>query len=565
MRTFWIGYHDVLVSLNAIPVLSRVRIPAHTTYRTLQGVKVRFLKRTLQSACLAASLALFTALAFAQSIQDESMSLSTDVLRDKIKGAWAAQTIGVTYGHPVEFRFNSIQVPPEREIPWYPTYLLETFTEREGVYDDIYMDLTFVQVYEDEGFDAPAQAFADAFANADYNLWFANQVARYNIQNGMVPPDSGHWLNNPAADDIDFQIEADFAGLMAPGMVNAAVEVSDKVGHIMNYGDGWYGGVFVATMYSLAFIENDIEAIVQQAIDVIPGESDFHQTIDDVIALHSENPNNWRFAWQGISDKWSKTDLGPRGLMNPFNIDAKINAAWVVLGLLYGDGDFGRSMEIAARAGDDADCNPATAAGILGTIYGYEGIPAYWKQGLSDIEGLDFPYTTISLNDAYEMSYQHALQMIEREGGEVGDETVSIPLQIPEIVPFEESFKNHYPKERREFARGTVFERELLALEGDTYSFDFNGVGFALLGAAQTLSNEQHTFTAELYVDGNLVETAIWPTQATERRFYLFWKYQLADGDHQVEVRIVNPSEDARVLLEGLVVYGAEPLEAAEA
>ena len=341
----------------------------------------------------------------ASSSSGDVVTLSTDELRDKIKGAWAAQTIGVTYGFPVEFKFNSERVPDDHELPWYDGYLLETFTDKPGVYDDIYMDLTFVQVLEDEGMDAPAQAFADAFANAEYRLWFANQVARYNVLNGLRPPESGHWLNNPAADDIDFQIEADFAGLMTPGMVNSAVEISDRVGHIMNYGDGWYGGVFIASMYSLAFIENDIEEIVDRAIAVIPAKSDFHRLIVDVIALHEENPNDWKYAWDRINSKWAQTDLGPRGLMAPFNIDAKINAAWVVLGLLYGDGDFSRTLEIATRAGDDADCNPASAAGILGTIYGYDQIPEFWKQGLADVEGLDFAYTTISLNDAYELSY----------------------------------------------------------------------------------------------------------------------------------------------------------------
>ena len=130
--------------------------------------------------------------------------------------------------------------------------------------------------------------------------------------NGLTPPESGHWLNNPAADDIDFQIEADFAGLMAPGMVNSSIEISDKIGHIMNYGDGWYGGVFIAAMYSTAFVENDIETIVQTAIDVIPEESDFHKIIDDVISLHDENPDDWNYAWEGINQEWAFTDLGPR-------------------------------------------------------------------------------------------------------------------------------------------------------------------------------------------------------------------------------------------------------------
>ena len=86
-------------------------------------------------------------------------------------------------------------------------------------------------------------------------LWHANQMARYNLLRGLAPPVSGHWRNNPEADDIDFQIEADFIGLMAPGpAATRPPTYADKVGHIMNSGDGWYGGVFVATMYSLAFV-----------------------------------------------------------------------------------------------------------------------------------------------------------------------------------------------------------------------------------------------------------------------------------------------------------------------
>ncbi|MEO2198960.1 MAG: ADP-ribosylglycohydrolase family protein [bacterium] len=520
----------------------------HTSHRTLPSLLSLVVAIGTASACSSPSSP--------PSEDAETVTLSTDVLRDKIRGAWAAQTIGVTYGYPVEFRFNSERVPDDHELPWYDGYLLETFTDRPGVYDDIYMDLTFVQVLEDEGMDAPAQSFADAFANADYSLWFANQVARYNVLDGLRPPASGHWLNNPAADDIDFQIEADFAGLMTPGMVNSAVEVSDRVGHIMNYGDGWYGGVFIASMYSLAFVESDIEEIVDRAIEVIPTQSDFHQIIQDVIALHDENPDDWTHAWDGINRKWAQTDLGPRGLMAPFNIDAKINAAWVVLGLLYGDGDFARTLEIATRAGDDADCNPASAAGILGTIYGYDQIPEFWKQGLADVEGLDFAYTTISLDDAYELSYQHALEMIRRGGGQVDDDGVTIRVQDPVTVPFEAAFENHVAKERRPLAtRADDGEVEPLVLS-DTYQFEFDGIGFALMGNASSDGDDQ-IFLAELHIDGELVETAEWPTKFTIRRFYLFWKYALDDGPHEVEVRLLNPTEDARVTLETVAVYEA--------
>lgn len=87
------------------------------------------------------------------------------------------------------------------------------------------MDLTFVEVFDRLGLDAPVDSIAMAFATAEYRLWHANQAARYNILNGIMPPESGHWLNNPHADDLDFQIEADFAGLMNPGMPNSASEI----------------------------------------------------------------------------------------------------------------------------------------------------------------------------------------------------------------------------------------------------------------------------------------------------------------------------------------------------
>jgi hypothetical protein len=90
------------------------------------------------------------------------------------------------------------------------------------------MDLTFVDVFEKKGLDAPAASFAAAFAGAKYPLWHANQMARYDILNGLFPPESGHWLKNPHADDIDFQIEADFAGLMSPGIPTAPGAASES-------------------------------------------------------------------------------------------------------------------------------------------------------------------------------------------------------------------------------------------------------------------------------------------------------------------------------------------------
>ena len=172
----------------------------------------------------------------------DTVTLSREVLLDKIKGGWAGQTFGCTYGGPTEFKYNGTIIPDEYEIPWPDNYIKWWYDNEPGLYDDVYMDLTFVEVYDKYGLDVPVDSMASAFAYASYKLWHANQAARYNILNGMKAPESGHWKNNPHADDLDFQIEADFAGLMSPGMPNSAAEVCDGIGHIMTYGNGWYGG-----------------------------------------------------------------------------------------------------------------------------------------------------------------------------------------------------------------------------------------------------------------------------------------------------------------------------------
>jgi len=488
-----------------------------------------------------------------ENIEKKSITISKERFKDKIKGAWVAQTVGVTFGLPIEFKYNSTMVQDYQKLNWDENSLEVEYRERPGTYDDIYMDLSFMKVIDEEGVDAPAQSFALSFANADYKLWFANQSARYNIQNGLTPPESGHWLNNPCADDIDFQIEADFAGLMNPGMVNSAVDICDKVGHIMNYGDGYYGGVFVASLYALALVSddvNDIGGIVNDAIKVIPTESDFSKCINDVIQWHQENPNDWKTTWYKVNRKWSEDVGSPLGVFEPFNIDAKINAAWVVMGLLYGNGDFTRTFEIATRCGDDADCNPATAGGVLASIVGFSQIPDFWKQGLDKVENLPFMGTDYSLIDAYRLSEKHALDMISKNGGKVTENDVVINMQTPRTVPLEISFEGHYPKEK---IVPNQTENEI--------SFEFEGIGFAV-ASPPNLRNPQgknHVFETEMYIDGEMVEKVSLPTKENTRRFTPFWKYQLPKGKHEVVIKILNPVDFLQVQVKHAIIYDDKP------
>ncbi len=486
----------------------------------------------------------------------KTVTISKDVLKDKIKGGWAGQTIGVTFGGPYEFRFQGTFIGDYQPLLWNDSLVKHNMIYNAGLYDDLYMDLTFVDVYEKYGLDAPVDSFADAFAQAGYMLWHANQAGRYNILNGIKAPQSGTWQNNPHADCIDYQIESDFAGLMSPGMPNTASAISDKIGHIMNYGDGWYGGVYVAAMYTLAFTSDDINYVVNKALETVPAQSEFYQCIRDVIAWHKKYPGNWKQAWLGVQEKWAN-DIGcPEGVFAPFNIDAKVNAAYAVMGLLYGGGDFTKSLEISTRCGQDADCNPSTVGGILGAILGYNKIPAYWKRGLQQAEDIDFKYTTMSLKDVYGIGYEQALKNIERNGGKVNDGTVTILVQQPAPVKFEKSFEGQYP-----VATIPVKWNE----KKDEISFDFDGTGFVLKGdASQGNSKSTHVFNTELWLDGKLVETPKLPVSFTTRRYELAWKYQLAKGHHTAMLRILNSSEESKVRTSQVIVYSDSPVNGME-
>jgi hypothetical protein len=482
----------------------------------------------------------------------EEIAISKDTLMNKIKGGWAGQVIGCTYGGPTEFQWNGTMIDDNYTIPWDETRMLWYYENSPGLYDDLYMDLTFVDVFEKHGLDAPDSLHALAFAHAEYSLWHANQAARYNILNGIMPPASGFWKNNPHADDIDFQIEADFAGLMSPGMANTAAGICDRIGHIMNYGDGLYGGIYVAAMYSLAFISDDIEFIVEEALKTIPQESDFYKCISDVIMSYKKDPNDWKEAWFEAQKKWTH-DIGcPDGVFVPFNIDAKINAAYIVIGLLYGKGDYGATIDISTRCGYDSDCNPANAAGILGTMIGYNKIPAYWKQGLDKVENLNFKYTEMSLNKVYEVGLRHAGELIKRNGGTENNNSFTIKCQQPEAVPLEIGFKDLYPIRRvRIYKELNKKDNEIL--------LNIKGSGFVVSGyASKTNDKGDDIPEIDLFIDDKYVETIKMPTLNTIRRLEIAWNYDLQEGDHTIKLKTKRIPDNYFIQARDIITYSVK-------
>ncbi len=486
-------------------------------------------------------------------ILPEKATLSAEALKDKIKGGWAGQTIGCSFGGPTEFKFKGTMIQDYQPIVWYDDYIKETFEQDPGLYDDVYLDFTFVEVLERVGLDAPADSFALAFAKDDYKLWHANQAARYNILNGIMPPASGHWMNNPHADDIDFQIEADFAGMMSPGMINTASEICDRTGRIMNYGDGWYGGVFMAAMYATAFVSDDLDFVIGQGLKPIPPKSKFHQVISDVIKWHKEFPDDWKKCWFEVEKKHTSEKGCPEGVFNAFNIDASVNAAYVVIGLLYGQKDFYKTMDISTRCGQDSDCNPATAAGILGVMLGYKNIPAYWKPAIERAQDLKFPYSDLTLSQIYDLSYKHATSLITKNGGEEKDGVFTIKIQQPETLRFEQSFEGMFP------AKELLVRKDHLE---EPIKIDFTGNGIVVLGNVKSqcgVAKSDFVALLDVFIDGQKMEQVRMPFDYIVRKYDIYHKYLLNEGNHQIEIKWVNQNPDFRIYLKSYVVYSEKP------
>ena len=216
----------------------------------------------------------------------QQATISKDTLKDKIAGGWAGKMIGVSYGLPTEFK--ALGKMYEDSIHWAPVRVKDALWE-----DDLYVQLTLMDVMDKHGMQAEQKKYQEALATAGFRLWHANVQTRKNYFDSIFPPQSGQPEFNLHADDIDFQIEADYIGFMCPGMPQTANKMADYMGHIMNYGDGVYGGAFVASLYSEAYLQNDIRSVIEKALLSLPAESGYRRIIEDVIAFHLENPEDW--------------------------------------------------------------------------------------------------------------------------------------------------------------------------------------------------------------------------------------------------------------------------------
>jgi len=499
-------------------------------------------------------------------------SIKPEVLKDKIAGGWAGKMIGVTYGAPTEFRAQSKIFSDT--IKWKPADIKGSLWQ-----DDVYVQLTFLMSMDKYGIDAPAKKFQEMFAKAGYPLWHANMQAKKNYYDSIFVPASGNPEYNLHADDIDFQIEADYIGFMCPGMPQTASAIAQKIGHIMNYGDGVYGGIFVGALYSEAFFESDILKIIQHALISIPAESDYFKIVNDVIKLHAQYPTDWKKAWKELEDKWGDVDICGAG--SPFNIDAKFNGAFIVMGLLYGEGDPLKTLEITARCGQDSDCNPSNAMAVLGVIKGFSGLPSDMQNGVKAMGDSIFINTTYSFNSAVTSTEKYAYNLILRDGGKIDGKEIMIKAQLP-VAPISEVsfpnvvfdktvsvfdkagwlFKGNWKPFEITSENDKKFTKQSMYTEkaGDELDIDFTGTGISVEGNWYKDGGK-----ADIYVDGKLHRSIdTYYNFANQQHTVSIWHVlNLQPGDHKVRIVVKGEkrpeSAGTRVYITSATIFKTAP------
>ena len=380
--------------------------------------------------------------------------ITLEEYRDKMKAAWVGQMVGVAWGQPTEWRWKDSIMPEDKVPAWKSDFPVRMAYNN----DDLYVEMTFLKTLDDYGIDAPMRQAGIDFANSEYRLWCANAAGRSNLRRGIAPPDSSHPRYNTCPNDIDYQIEADYAGIISPGCPQEAVRLGNVFGRLMNYGDGMWAGQFVGAMYAEAFFTSDVNAILDAGLAAIPAESDYATMVKSVRRWHRENPEDWTKCWERIRATYSKAHGADIRDSNGA-IDVRLNGACIVLGLLYGEGDLDKSIVLSMRCGWDSDCNPSNVGGILFTTRGFKSLDAKYVEKLDYVQ--KFTFTDYNLPGLFSVCEKLARQVVVRNGGRIekdakGQESFVIPVRKAVPDAFAPSWRAPAPE-------GTRYTKEEMA------------------------------------------------------------------------------------------------------
>lgn len=308
----------------------------------------------------------------AQSAVGESLRIPVAEYRARVYASWLGQCIGNIYGLPHENQY--IDAPGPETWPYGYSGNLQRLREVGGVFSDDDTDVEYIYLTAMEKF-GPEPTGAELAGLWTHHMrdrvWLANRAALAAMHHGWTPPVTGRRDRNPHWFQIDPQLVNEIWAVTAPGMVRYAAEKSAWAASITNDSWGIEPTVVYGAMYAAAFFESDIDRLIQIGVDALPAASLFRATIEDVRELYRRHPDDWKAARAEMAKRYYTDE--PALTKTIWN--ANLNGAAGILALLYGKGDFQRTLDLACAMGFDADNQAATMSGLLALIVGVEGLP----------------------------------------------------------------------------------------------------------------------------------------------------------------------------------------------
>lgn len=319
---------------------------------------------------------------------------------DRVHGAWLGRVCGCMLGKTVEGIHTNELIPFLKDTGNFP---LHRYILRSDLTEEISAKHGYPfkqRCYVDDGDGAPAdddtnytvmyqqmiERYGRDFTSLDVSrawLWYqpkdayctAERVAFCNFVNGYEPPASAVY-QNPFREWIGAQIRGDYFGYINPGAPALAAEMAWRDAAVSHVKNGIYGEMFVAAMLAVAAETDTIEDIICGGLAEIPHTSRLHEAVSEVLAGYRSGVSQ-EDCFRRIHEQWDEyTDHGWCHTIS--------NAIIVAAALLYGKGDFERSVCMAVETGFDTDCNGATVGSVLGMANGVASIPAAWSEPLGD-------------------------------------------------------------------------------------------------------------------------------------------------------------------------------------
>ena len=290
------------------------------------------------------------------------LQIPAETLEDKIHGGFLGQLLGNLNGLPHEMKYIDEPGQVEVYVPSLP----------EGARSDDDTDIEWIYVVAmqetDQLFLSPEEISKRWKAHINERIWCSNRYARKLMDLEIHPPLTGRIALNPwAIFNISGQFICESFGLIAPAMPATAAELGLHYTHVTIDGEPAQTTQLFTTMIATAFVEDDIENILQAGLAAIDPESQISEIVGYVHEQWRQQPDDWRKTRGEIENKYSRFGGETRD-RNGY----ELNTASTIASLLYGKGDFVETLRLAFNFGWDADNNAATSGTIIGVIKGRE-------------------------------------------------------------------------------------------------------------------------------------------------------------------------------------------------